>query len=201
MLAIPQICLIVLTAVIDAKNIHGVACHLKRDRHAPSVSYSSQTWPYIVVARSSMREGREAETMFHDGGSISLANLRRGLLANITMQLHKLRFRPRREDDAMRHALADFQLALGFGLQSGQYLFRGAAYRRVCLQLVIGGRNFRAKPSFKGLVACRARNPSRITSLSLAYSPDETLVLTICAISFGNVTLNCCVLRMGISLT
>ena len=55
MLTIPQICLIVLTAVIDAKNIHGVACHLKRDRHAPSVSYSSQTWPYIVVARSSMR--------------------------------------------------------------------------------------------------------------------------------------------------
>src|SRR5262245_9360145 len=38
-----------------------------------------------------------------------------------------------------------------------------------------------------------------MTSLSLAYSPDETLLLTIRAISFGKVTLNCWVLLIRLS--
>jgi hypothetical protein len=47
--------------------------------------------------------------------------------------------------------------------------------------------------------ACNARKSSRMISLSLAYSPEDTLVLTIRAISFGSVTLNCCVLCTKIS--
>ena len=37
-----------------------------------------------------------------------------------------------------------------------------------------------------------------MTSLSVAYSPDATLALTVSAISLGNVILNCCAERMQI---
>ena len=45
--------------------------------------------------------------------------------------------------------------------------------------------------------AIKALRPSRITSLSLAYSPARTLDFTTSAISLGRVMLICCVVRMG----
>ena len=45
--------------------------------------------------------------------------------------------------------------------------------------------------------AASVRKPSRMTSLSVAYSPAATFERTNSAISFGRVMLNCWVVRMG----
>ena len=45
--------------------------------------------------------------------------------------------------------------------------------------------------------ACKARKPSRMTPLSLAYAPAATRARTRSAISLGRVMLNCWVDRLG----
>ena len=74
---IPQIRLIVLAAIVDAKNVHGVVCHLERDRRAPAVSDRPQARPNVAALRASMREGREGEAIFDDGRRVSLPDRRR----------------------------------------------------------------------------------------------------------------------------
>ena len=72
------------------------------------------------------------------------------------------------------------------GAQGGHDIARRNADARIGRAFVAAFGDLVAQPVFDGGIPARsARRPSRITSLSVAYSPEATFASTVSAISWG----------------
>jgi len=102
-----KIRLVVLAAVIDADDIHGVVRYLKQNCHTPTKPKRSQARSKIVAPRASVREGLQLLAMVHDGIDIARRHCGRRCPGNIDFQLVELVASFRGEMNGVRHAEAD----------------------------------------------------------------------------------------------
>ena len=102
-----KIRLVVLAAVIDADDIHGVVRYLKQYRHTPAKPKCSQARSKIVAPRASVRKGLQLLAMVHDGIDIARRHGGRRCAGNVGFQLVELVARLRGEMNGVRHAEAD----------------------------------------------------------------------------------------------
>lgn len=102
-----KIRLVVLTAVIDADDIHGVVRYLKQNCHTPTKPKRSQARSKIVAPRASVRKSLQLLAMVHDGIDIARRHGGRRCPGNIDFQLVELVASFRGEMNGVRHAEAD----------------------------------------------------------------------------------------------
>ena len=101
-----KIRLVVLAAVIDADDVHGVVRYLKQYRHTPAKPKCSQARSKIVAPRASVRKGLQILAIVHDGIDISRRYCGRRCPGNIDFQLVELVESFRGEVNRMGHAEA-----------------------------------------------------------------------------------------------
>jgi hypothetical protein len=141
------------------------------DRRAPLKSEGSQAGPDVVARRAAPRERRHLATEVFDSSGVSKRDFETRPIRNPCKNVIQISFRGFRKDDpAQRSARRFFRLSRAIArLEPGKHLVR-VDELFVTAGHAIEHRNDRfVEPAFDAASrACRARSPSRMTSLSLA---------------------------------
>jgi len=147
--------------------------------------------PDVLTRSATDREHRQPFAVAHDRVEVVRGDPRRRSPTDEGMQFLELIGGLRREAHQVVHRSRSG--ASRARSCCGVNALSGAAWRRS----YAGATLSRSQASTARSRAASARRPSRMTSLSDAYSPEATFERTRSAISWGNVTLICLVVRIA----